>query len=138
MNGQSGFCLWNTDLNLTLALKKAAADADSFDNACDAEVWLASKDASIAETVLALIQVESHFHRYAESSVGAQGIMQIMPFWKQEIGRPDNNLDHTPTNLRYGCNSLKYYLLKVRSSIVKSNVASSTTIGLVPLTIRFC
>lgn len=138
MSGQSGFCLWNTNLDLTFALKKAAADADSFDNACDAEMWLVSKDPSLAEIVLALIQIESHFDQYAVSSPGAQGIMQIMPFWKQEIGRPDDNLNHTPTNLRYGCNSLKYYFNKERSSIVKSNGASSTTRGLVPLSFRFC
>lgn len=81
MSGQSGNCLWNIDLDLTFALKKAAADTDSFDNAYDTEVCLVSKDPSLAEFVLALIQVESHFDQYAVSSVGAQGIMQLMPFW---------------------------------------------------------
>jgi len=62
------------------------------------------------EIVLAVIEVESHFNRYAVSRVGAQGMMQVMPFWKKEIGRPDDNLIDTPTNLRYGCTILKHYL----------------------------
>jgi len=81
VSGQSGYCLWNIDLDLTFALKKAAADADSFDNSYDTEVCLVSKDPSLAEFVLALIQVESHFDQYAVSSVGAQGIMQLKSFW---------------------------------------------------------
>lgn len=125
------------DPELASALKKAAAAADSFDNPYDAEVWLVSKEPSLAalikdkktrldllrlihkeasraglqpEIVLALIEVESHFNQYAVSSAGAQGMMQVMPFWKKEIGRPDDNLIHTQTNLRYGCTILKYYL----------------------------
>ena len=36
--------------------------------------------------------------------------MQVMLFWKDEIGRSDDNLTHTPTNLRYGCHILRFYL----------------------------
>lgn len=62
------------------------------------------------ELVLALIEVESHFDSYAISKSGAQGMMQIMPFWLDEIGRPDDNLIEIRTNLRMGCTILKYYL----------------------------
>lgn len=62
------------------------------------------------ELVLALIQVESRFDRYAISSAGAQGLMQIMPFWLKEIGRPGDNLFRPSTNLRMGCTILRYYL----------------------------
>ena len=48
--------------------------------------------------------------RYAASHVGAQGLMQVMPFWRNEIGRSDDNLTHTPTNLCYGCRILRFYL----------------------------
>ena len=41
---------------------------------------------------------------------GARGLMQIMPFWLDEIGRPKDNLIHIDTNLRFGCTILKYYL----------------------------
>jgi soluble lytic murein transglycosylase-like protein len=41
---------------------------------------------------------------------GALGLMQVMPFWTAEIGRPNDNLIHIETNVRYGCTILKYYL----------------------------
>jgi len=69
------------------------------------------------EVVLAVIEVESKFDRFAVSRVGAQGMMQVMPFWKNEIGRPDDNLTVTPTNLRYGCTILKYYLDKEHGNL---------------------
>ena len=62
------------------------------------------------ELVLAVIDVESNFDRYAISVAGARGLMQIMPFWLDEIGRPKDNLIHIDTNLRFGCTILKYYL----------------------------
>ncbi len=62
------------------------------------------------QLVLALIQVESGFRRYAVSSVGAKGLMQVMPFWVAHIGEPSHNLFETRTNLRYGCTILRHYL----------------------------
>lgn len=62
------------------------------------------------QLVLAVIQVESAFRKYAISSAGARGYMQIMPFWVDVIGRPDDNLFHMRTNLRYGSIILRHYL----------------------------
>ena len=62
------------------------------------------------QLVLGLIQVESGFKKYAVSSAGARGLMQVMPFWVKLIGRPDDNLFHLRTNLRYGCTILRHYL----------------------------
>jgi soluble lytic murein transglycosylase-like protein len=62
------------------------------------------------QLVLGLIQVESGFHKYAVSSAGARGLMQVMPFWVKQIGTPEQNLFHLRTNLRYGCTILRYYL----------------------------
>ncbi len=62
------------------------------------------------QMVLGLIQVESAFRKYAVSSSGARGFMQVMPFWVKLIGQPQNNLFHLRTNLRYGCVILKHYL----------------------------
>jgi len=60
--------------------------------------------------VLGLIQVESGFKKYAVSSAGARGYMQVMPFWVSLIGKKNDNLFHLRMNLRYGCTILKHYL----------------------------
>ncbi len=62
------------------------------------------------QLVLGLIQVESGFKKYAVSSVGARGFMQVMPFWVRTIGNADHNLFHLRLNLRYGCTILRHYL----------------------------
>lgn len=62
------------------------------------------------QMVLGLIQVESGFRKYAVSSAGARGLMQVMPFWVKQIGTQDQDLFHLRTNLRYGCTILRYYL----------------------------
>ena len=63
------------------------------------------------QLVLGVIQYESAFRKYAISSAGARGYMQVMPFWTGLIGSGDNNnLFHLRTNLRYGCVILRHYL----------------------------
>ena len=125
------------DPKLRQLLTDAINSSESFDDRFHAEVWLLDMsnrlqrhindeqqritllkqvhhEASLAklqpELVLAVIEVESHFDSYAVSSAGAQGIMQVMPFWLKEIGRPDDNLIVLHTNLRMGCTILKYYM----------------------------
>jgi len=62
------------------------------------------------QLVLGLMQVESGFRKYAVSSAGARGYMQVMPFWVKLIGQPENSLFDLRTNLRYGCTILRHYL----------------------------
>lgn len=62
------------------------------------------------DLVLAVMQVESAFDPYAISKVGAQGLMQVMPFWRVELGRPQDNLTNVATNIRYGTTILAHYL----------------------------
>ena len=62
------------------------------------------------QLVLGLMQVESGFRKYAVSSAGARGYMQVMPFWVKVIGRPDDSLFDLRTSLRYGCTILRHYL----------------------------
>ena len=117
-------------------LREAMQDTNSFPDEFDAQVWLtdmairlgdqvadprervrilkrAHQEASRVnlppEMVLAVIDIESAFNAYAVSSAGAQGLMQVMPFWLDEIGRPGDRLIEIDTNLRMGCTILKYY-----------------------------
>ncbi len=62
------------------------------------------------QLVLGLMEVESGFRKYAVSSAGARGYMQVMPFWIKLIGRPGDNLFHLRLNVRYGCVILRHYL----------------------------
>jgi soluble lytic murein transglycosylase-like protein len=74
-------------------------------------VWYESRRAGLdTGLVLGLVQVESNFRKFAVSSVGARGYMQVMPFWLKLIGQPKHNLFHMRTNLAYGCAILRHYL----------------------------
>ena len=70
------------------------------------------------QLVLGLIQVESNFRKYAISSAGARGYMQVMPFWTRLIGDGDpGKLFHMQTNLRFGCVILRHYLDRERGDL---------------------
>ena len=75
-------------------------------------VWYESKRAGLEPSlVLGLIQVESGFRKYAISTAGARGYMQVMPFWAKLIGDGHApHLFHMQTNLRFGCVILRHYL----------------------------
>jgi len=125
------------DDSLRIMLEKTIGEADSFKDRFDAEVWLmdmssrlksrvpddekrlsllknvhyeATKAGLHPEMVLAVINIESNFNRWAISRVGAQGLMQIMPFWLKEIPQAGDNLFDIRTNLRFGCTILKHYI----------------------------
>jgi soluble lytic murein transglycosylase-like protein len=128
-------------------LRVAANEVDSFPDHFEAQVWLTDMSARLArqvrdpaerieilqrvhreatradippELVLAVIDIESNFDRFAISVVGARGLMQVMPFWLDEIGRPDDNLMQIETNLRFGCTILKYYLDMEKGNIPRA------------------
>jgi soluble lytic murein transglycosylase-like protein len=127
----------STDPELRRLLKDAIESDSGFEDRFDAQVWMfdmsrrlerfvpnhetrieilkqvhyESTRVSIEpELVLALIEVESHFNEYAISVSGARGLMQVMPFWLDEIGISDKNLFKIRTNLRMGCTILRYYI----------------------------
>ncbi|MDQ6974993.1 MAG: transglycosylase SLT domain-containing protein [Mariprofundaceae bacterium] len=62
------------------------------------------------ELVLGVMSIESNFDHFAVSNVGARGLMQVMPFWKDKLGSPHDNLFVIETNIRYGCAVLRFYL----------------------------
>lgn len=75
-------------------------------------VWYEARRAGLdVSLVLGLIQVESNFRKFAVSSAGARGYMQVMPFWTRVLADGDaGKLFHMQTNLRFGCVILRHYL----------------------------
>lgn len=141
---------------LRLLLQQAIQDSDSFDDKFHAEVWLidmsnrlkkkikkpekrlkllrqihqeATRAGLHPELVLAVIDVESNFDRFAISSAGAQGLMQVMPFWLKEIGKPRDSLFNVGTNLRMGCTILKYYLKKEKGDLTRALARYNGSLG---------
>lgn len=82
-------------------------------------VWYENQRAGLESAlILGLIQVESGFRKFAISSAGARGYMQVMPFWSRLIGDGDvARLFHMQTNLRFGCVILRHYLQAERGDL---------------------
>jgi soluble lytic murein transglycosylase-like protein len=134
----SNFRADDIDPALRDAIVVAIAEAESFDDRFDAEVWLTDMSNRLAsqvsdpeerleilravhqhakaarvepELVLAVIDVESNFDRFAISYANALGLMQVMPFWISEVGESNiNRLFDIEFNLLLGTRILKYYL----------------------------
>jgi soluble lytic murein transglycosylase-like protein len=127
------------------ALARSMSDEVDHGDHFDAQVWLLSSVPKLAryvtndkeqelilrtvyreanrhdmdpDLVMAVMQVESRFDRFAVSSAGAQGLMQVMPFWRNEIGRPQDNLTHIETNVRYGTAILAQYVSEARGDLI--------------------
>jgi soluble lytic murein transglycosylase-like protein len=100
---------WLAEMSRRLEAKIADARArEDFLTTVHYEATRAGLDPQL---VLGVIQYESAFRKYAISTAGARGYMQVMPFWTGLIGSGDNhNLFHLRTNLRYGCVILRHYL----------------------------
>ncbi len=79
--------------------------------------------------VLAVIDVESKFRKYAVSRSGARGLMQVMPFWIEQIGSKSNNLFDERTNLRYGCVILRHYLDREHGNMANALARYNGTLG---------
>lgn len=144
------------DDELRVVLEKAIVESDSFKDRFDAEVWLmdmsnrlksrvpddakrlellknihyeATKAGLHPEMVLAVINVESNFDRWAISRAGAQGLMQIMPFWLKEIPQAGDNLFDIRTNLRFGCTILKHYINKEKGDFQRALARYNGSLG---------
>jgi len=81
------------------------------------------------QLVLAVMDVESHFRKYAVSKAGARGLMQVMPFWIALIGVPGQDLFVERTNLRYGCTILRYYIDREHGNLVNALARYNGTLG---------
>ncbi len=144
------------DPRLRAALIEAVHSSDSFENRYVAEVWLTDMSHRLRsrvsdpqervriltlvhqearhaglepELVLAVIEVESNFNRFAISPAGARGLMQIMPFWLDEIGAGDDNLFHLRTNLRFGTTILRHYMDIEEGNLVRALARYNGSLG---------
>ncbi len=145
------------DPELRKILAAAIASADSFDDRFDAEVWLTDMSRRLTkqvpdaherlailravhsqgtradvppELVLAVIDVESNFDRFAISAASALGLMQVMPFWVKELGyRDKNELFKIDINILLGCRILKFYLDMERGSLVQGLARYNGSVG---------
>src|SRR3974390_782588 len=127
------------DPELKALLQKIIGSADCFADKYESEVWYKTMEPRLAQfvpthaerveildhvfceakrdptlqippdLVLALMEVESRFDRWAVSPAGAVGLMQVMPFWPRELG-VQNQLVKVAPNIRMGCEILRYYL----------------------------
>jgi len=144
------------DADMRASLIEAINSSDSFVDRFDAEVWLTDMSSRLQsrvedpeerleilkqvhyearrsglepELVLALINVESNFDHFAISHAGARGLMQIMPFWLEEIGQPDDNLFDINTNLRFGCTILTIYLEREKGDLRRALARYNGSVG---------
>lgn len=79
--------------------------------------------------VLAMIQIESDYRKYAISSAGALGLMQVMPFWQDEIGQPAHDLFDMRQNIRFGCLVLRHYLELERGDMPRALARYNGSLG---------
>jgi soluble lytic murein transglycosylase-like protein len=156
LSGATAATTERPDDEMRTTLIKAIESSDSFKDRFDAEVWLTDMSQRLEprvkdprerltilktvhyeaqrakldpELVLAVIDVESRYDRFAISSAGAQGLMQIMPFWLGEIGHPEDNLFVISTNIRLGCTILKYYLDMEKGNLARALARYNGSVG---------
>jgi soluble lytic murein transglycosylase-like protein len=136
-----------SDPELRSVVQQAISQAQCFTDKYDSAVWytlmeprmrrfVADRDERIAilrtvycEThragatslppglVLAVLEVESRFDRWAVSSAGAVGLMQVMPFWPEQLGMHRTELVTVEANIRMGCAILRFYLDRERRDV---------------------
>lgn len=137
-------------------LKKALTDGKCFDDRFERAVWFAAMEPRLKPIlkndgernlileqvqcearrlqlppalVMAVIDVESRFNRLAVSSAGAVGLMQVMPFWPQQLGMHNSQLIEIPHNIRMGCTILKYYLDRERGDYARALARYNGSLG---------
>jgi soluble lytic murein transglycosylase-like protein len=144
------------DPELGQALERARAAGKCFEDRFDQQVWWAAMEPKLRRVVqdeqervqilehvhceakrlnlppalvMAVIDVESRFDRWAVSSVGAVGLMQIMPFWPRKLGMTNSELVRIPQNIRMGCTILKFYLDREKGDYTKALARYNGSVG---------
>jgi soluble lytic murein transglycosylase-like protein len=134
-----------------------ALEADTcFEDKYDQQVWLAAMEPQLTRLVkdpgeradilyhvhcearrlnlppglvMAVIDVESRFDRWAVSHAGAVGLMQIMPFWPRQLGMTNDQLVRIPQNIRMGCTILRFYLDREKGDYTKALARYNGSVG---------
>jgi soluble lytic murein transglycosylase-like protein len=144
------------DPELGKLLQQALTEDSCFEDKYDQQVWLAAMEPQLSRVlkhpgeradilyhvhcearrlnlppglVMAVIDVESRFDRWAVSSAGAVGLMQIMPFWPRELGMTNEQLVRIPQNIRMGCTILKFYLDREKGDYTKALARYNGSVG---------
>jgi soluble lytic murein transglycosylase-like protein len=144
------------DPELGRLLQQALAAENCFEDKYDQQVWLAAMEPQLARIVehqgertdilyhvhcearrlnlppglvMAVIDVESRFDRWAVSHAGAVGLMQIMPFWPRELGMTNDQLVRIPQNIRMGCTILRFYLDREKGDYTKALARYNGSVG---------
>ncbi|HKU15166.1 MAG TPA: lytic transglycosylase domain-containing protein [Steroidobacteraceae bacterium] len=144
------------DPQLGKLLEQALAAGACFEDKFDEQVWLAAMEPKLKPLlkdsrermellhhvhcearrlnlppglVMAVIDVESRFDRWAVSSAGAVGLMQVMPFWPRQLGMTNQELVRIPQNVRMGCTILKFYLDRERGDYTRALARYNGSVG---------
>jgi soluble lytic murein transglycosylase-like protein len=144
------------DPQLGKLLEQALAAGACFEDKFDEQVWLAAMEPKLKRLlkdpkermeilhhvhcearrlklppglVMAVIDVESRFDRWAVSSAGAVGLMQVMPFWPRQLGMSNHELVRIPQNVRMGCTILKFYLDRERGDYTRALARYNGSVG---------
>jgi soluble lytic murein transglycosylase-like protein len=152
----SAYAARQQDPQLGRLLQQALDAGECFEDKFDEQVWLAAMEPKLIRIVkdpteraeilhhvycearrlhlppglvMAVIDVESRFDRWAVSSAGAVGLMQIMPFWPRELGMTNHELVRVPQNVRMGCTILKFYLEREKGDYTRALARYNGSLG---------
>jgi soluble lytic murein transglycosylase-like protein len=144
------------DPQLGKLLEQALAAGACFEDKFDEQVWFAAMEPKLKAVlknpkerqeilhhvhcearrlklppglVMAVIDVESRFDRWAVSHAGAVGLMQVMPFWPRQLGMTNQELVRIPQNVRMGCTILKFYLDRERGDYTRALARYNGSVG---------
>src|SRR5262245_30654142 len=141
---------------LKAVVQKAIAEGECFTDKYEAEVWYKLMEPRVRgyvqdknerleilrhvycearfhqlapELILAVIDVESAFNTWAVSTAGAQGLMQVMPFWPEQLGMKRHQLMKVQPNIRMGCAILRYYYDRERRDVRRALARYNGSVG---------
>ena len=147
------------DPELRTTVARAIAEADCFPDEFEAAVWYKMMEPRLRKVVkdagerlqilehvfceahrkdevrlppglvMAIIDVESRFNRWAVSPAGAVGLMQVMPFWPEELGMRRHQLVQVPDNIRMGTAIFRHYLKREKNDVAKALARYNGSVG---------